>query len=63
MLRLLIEKCRDAGADKLLLTCDKKNTASARTIAGNGGILENEVEDAAGTGKSRVIQRYWIKMK
>lgn len=63
MLRLMIEKCEEAGADKLLLTCDKTNTASARTIVFNGGILENEIDDAAGLGEGGVIQRYWIHIK
>ena len=30
------------------------------TILKNGGILENEVEDAVGQGDCGIIQRYWI---
>lgn len=60
MLQLMLEKCRELGADKVLLTCDKKNTASSKTILYNGGVLENEVVDEAGLSESGIIQRYWI---
>lgn len=60
MLRLLLPVCREYGEKKLLLTCDKANIASQKTILKNGGVLENEVEDDAGLGKSGVILRYWI---
>ncbi len=63
MLRLLLPICRDFGETKVLLTCDKKNTASQRTIIRNGGVLENEIADAAGLGKSRITQRYWISIQ
>jgi len=45
MLKLMIEMCRELKADRILLTCDKTNTASSKTILYNGGVLENEVED------------------
>lgn len=63
MLCLMIERCQEEGVEKLLLTCDKSNTASAETIIYNGGVLENEVDDTAGSGESRVTQRYWIHIK
>lgn len=62
MLKLLLPICRDMGEDKLLLTCDKGNTFSSRTILKNGGILENEVADSVGLSKTGVIQRYWITL-
>lgn len=55
MLRLALEKCVQLGLDRVLITCDKDNTASAKTILANGGIFENEVVNAG-----RVMQRYWI---
>lgn len=61
-LKLLLDKCREKGADKVLINCDKENIASARTIIKNGGILENEVRDTAGLTKSGIIQRYWITL-
>lgn len=60
MLKLLLSICREYGEKKVLLTCDKINDASRRTIVKNGGILENEVKDEAGLGKCGIIQRYWI---
>ena len=55
MLKLALEKARDLGITKALLTCDKSNVASARVIRKNGGRLDSEevLED-------HMIQRYWI---
>lgn len=44
--------------DKVLITCDKSNIGSAKTILANGGILENEVIDG-----DKTIQRYWIRLR
>jgi len=60
MLRLTLEECRKAGEKKVLVTCDKGNLGSERTILANGGVLENEVEDKVGLGETGTIQRYWI---
>lgn len=60
MLKLILEKCKELNEEKVLLTCDKENIASAKTIIANGGILENEVTDKVNLTKSGVIQRYWI---
>jgi predicted acetyltransferase len=43
------------GIKKVLITCDKTNIASAKTIINNGGILENEVME-----DGEMTQRYWI---
>lgn len=61
-LRLTLEKCRTAGEERVLLTCDP-DTASEKTILANGGVLENEVEDTPGLGNSGRIRRYWIAIK
>lgn len=60
MLRLLLPVCRSFGERRVLITCDKDNDASRKTILKNGGILENEVEDDVGQGDCGIIQRYWI---
>ncbi len=56
MLALALEKCRELGLKRALVTCNRENIGSARTILKNGGVLENEVlrEDGG------VTQRYWI---
>lgn len=61
-LRLTLEKCREAGETKVLVTCDPVNIGSEKTILANGGVLENEVEDVPGLGESGVVRRYWITL-
>ncbi|MGE5528185.1 MAG: GNAT family N-acetyltransferase [Patescibacteria group bacterium] len=57
MLRLALEKTKAMGLERVLLTCDKENTASARVIVKNGGVLESEIHlDGA------IVQRYWIEL-
>lgn len=60
MLKQVLRVCRELGESKVLVTCDKENEASRRTIVKNGGVLENEVIDTSGLSQSGVIQRYWI---
>lgn len=57
MLALSLEKARALGIGRVLITCDKNNLASAKTIMNNGGILENEV-----VHQDRTTQRYWIQL-
>ena len=63
MLKLALEECKRLKINKVLITCDKANIGSFKTIVANGGILENEVKDNANLGKSGIIQRYWITLK
>lgn len=58
-LRLAKEICRGMGMKRILVTCDKENLASAKTILHNGGVLENEVVDER---NGEVLQRYWIDL-
>ena len=57
ILRLALKKCRAMNMNRVLVTCDKDNIASAGTILKNGGILENEVKEQHG-----ITQRYWIHL-
>jgi predicted acetyltransferase len=63
MLRLALKKCKELKINRVIITCDKENIASSKTIIANGGKLENEVSDDAHLGKSGTIQRYWISLK
>ena len=36
---------KESGEKKILLTCDKTNEASRKTIIKNGGVLESEISD------------------
>lgn len=51
--------CKGMGMKKILVSCHKENTASAKTILRNGGVLENEVMDQR---NGEVLQRYWISL-
>jgi predicted acetyltransferase len=57
MLSMALPIAKELGIEKALLTCDKENIASAKTIQKNGGILENEVIE-----EGKMIQRYWIDL-
>ena len=46
------------GLVRVLVTCDRDNRASARTILACGGVLEDEREREDGG----VTQRYWIAL-
>lgn len=57
MLALALAECRKLEIFKVLITCDKQNVASAKTIRKNGGNLENEIRE-----NGRITQRYWIEL-
>lgn len=58
MIRLALEVCKSLGIEKILMTCDKDNIGSAKSIINNGGVLENEVEE-----DGHLEQRYWINLE
>ena len=53
----VLPRARELGMDRVLLTCDEVNGASALTIERNGGVLE-DVRDTE-LGRKR---RYWISL-
>lgn len=55
MLGLALKECVKLKIKKVLITCDKNNIASSKTMINNGAILENEVLEG-----NRITQRYWI---
>lgn len=55
MLRLLLDRIKDEGFTKVLLTCDDDNISSYLTIEANGGILFDKVEY-----EGKLSRRYWI---
>ena len=58
MIRLALEECRKLGIQRVLMTCDKDNVGSAKSIRNNGGVLENEFLNEDGVWE----QRYWIDL-
>ena len=57
MLSLALPIAKKLGIDKALITCDKTNIGSAKTIIKNGGVLENEVME-----DGEITHRYWINI-
>ena len=60
ILSLGLNRCKELSIQEILVTCDKDNIASAKTIQNNGGIMENEIFDK---DTNKIIQRYWIKIE
>lgn len=58
MIGLALDECRTLGIPWVLMTCDKANIGSAKSIIRNGGVLENEVINEEGV----LEQRYWINL-
>ena len=59
LLRLALDKARQLGLARALVTCEKRNVASARVIEANGGVLESEGLDAR---EGKRMKRYWIDL-
>ena len=61
MLSLALKKAKLMGLDRVLITCDDDNFASAKVIENNNGKLENVVENVI-DGKTIHTRRYWIEL-
>lgn len=57
MLRQNLHNCRSRGLDRVLVTCNRDNLASEKTILANGGVFEREIK----VGKA-AIKRFWIEL-
>jgi predicted acetyltransferase len=57
LLLLALDFCRSIKLDRVLVTCDVRNKASAQVIVVNGGKLENEI-----IHEGTIKQRYWIQL-
>jgi predicted acetyltransferase len=49
---------RAEGVDRVLVTCDDSNVASAKTIEQNGGVLDSILPPEDG---EEAVRRYWIE--
>src|SRR5215469_2277378 len=56
-LRSILPRARQLGLDRVLVTCDDSNVASARTIEKSGGVLEDLRQTELG-----LTRRYWITL-
>lgn len=59
MIGLALEKCKELGIERVLMTCDADNIGSKKSIMNNGGVLENTVVNDEGKDE----ERYWIDLK
>ncbi|WP_392486821.1 GNAT family N-acetyltransferase [Haloimpatiens sp. FM7315] len=59
MLKLALEKCKEMNITEVLVTCNKDNIGSYKTIIANGGVLENQAFDSE---DNSITNRYWIKL-
>jgi len=60
MLRFGIERCKELGLAKALVTCNSRNAASEATIRKCGGVFEKEAIDP--DDNSKRIKRFWIPL-
>jgi predicted acetyltransferase len=59
MIRLALIKCKDLNIERVMMSCDKDNIGSAKSIMKNGGQLEREFVNEEGV----MEQIYWIELK
>ncbi len=63
ILRLALQKAKDFGLKRVLLSHDIRNTASRKIIEKNGGVFENQVSIDEKGSEGSVGLRYWIVIK
>ncbi len=54
-----LEFCKEMGLENVLITCNKDNIGSAKTIQNSCGVLENEIIDPT---NGKILQRYWVNV-
>lgn len=59
-LALGLDRAREIGLDRVMITCDDDNVGSFRTIEGAGGVLQ-DVTDQTERGHA-LLRRYWITL-
>jgi predicted acetyltransferase len=53
----VLDEARKLGLERVLITCDDSNVASARTIERSGGVLEDTRTTSLG-----LTRRYWVTL-
>lgn len=59
MLRTVLPVCKELGLSEVLITCNKDNEGSRKTILANGGRYDGEILEP---NEKRILQRYWISL-
>lgn len=57
MLSLALQKCKEKGHNRIMISCESDNIASEQTIIKNDGIFDSEIIDNGVT-----FSRYWITL-
>lgn len=60
ILRLLLERYRQLGLGRILISCRSDNLPSQKIIEANGGVFESEIETPDSFGAPHLRRRYWI---
>lgn len=60
ILRLALERFRQVGLDRVLITCREDNAASRKIIEANGGIFESAIPNYGHPTEKRL--RFWIDL-
>ncbi|WP_047981492.1 GNAT family N-acetyltransferase [Ornithinibacillus contaminans] len=58
ILAMALEKCKELGIEKVLVTCDEDNIGSAKVILANGGIEDKPELNT----DEKVTRRFWIAL-
>lgn len=58
MVSFVLERAKQLGLERVLITCDDRNGASARVAEKSGFLLEDKVEYTE-HGEKLLIRRYW----
>ena len=59
MLAAALEKCREMGLRRVMISCRPDNEGSRRTILHNGGVYDSTVREP---DRDRDLERYWIEL-
>jgi predicted acetyltransferase len=62
ILRLGLDKFRERGMQRILISCASDNSGSRKIIEANGGVFENEIPSWDPYGTSGIRRRYWIDL-
>ena len=57
-LSLALDKMRELGFQKALVTCNEDNIGSEKAIIKNGGVKDNDFLESHGN----IVKRYWIML-
>lgn len=62
ILRLALDRFRERGLRRILISCAADNIGSKKIIEANGGVFENEIPSWDPYGTSGIRRRYWIDL-